>query len=354
MWVFIQKYFGWRNWAVFQYNSILENLFVFFYIAFRIPDHSAFFLLKIFLFIFFSLFSTTYGYLINDLADVELDRIHGKANTFADVSSLKAAAVTGFFFLLSTVFAFPFWLNRWFLILWASWFLISSFYSLPPLRLKERGKLGLLLVVSAQRLLPVLLVFSAFNFSYGWEIAGISFYVFLRGLSSDINHQLIDYQNDLKTRTKTFAVTTGHETVQKIFRWVLELEKIFLFLILAFFLTILHPRFLLAYYITAFLSVFYLIAYLSSHYLLWKRKIPVDVNPFQTNGKNIFQLLHHSYPSVILPLGLNVAILPLNWFYILLLLFQMALRRLFSIRVVTQSYVYAILKRNLWRSSNAH
>ncbi len=155
---FVNRYLGWRNWAVVRYNSIFENLFVIFYIALHLQDFSNAFLTDIFLFLLFSVFSTTYGYLINDYADMELDKAHGKPNTFSADSSSKALIICLLFLVLSVFFGLPFSDNAAFALLWLAWIVISTFYSLPPMRLKERGLTGIVFVIAAQRVIPIFLV----------------------------------------------------------------------------------------------------------------------------------------------------------------------------------------------------
>ena len=130
MFSFIQKYLGWRNWAVLVYNSIFENLFVIFYIALRTTSYNLGYILDIILFLAFSMFSTTYGYLINDFSDVDLDKKHGKNNTFAEDSKFKSILIILLFFILSIVCGYPFIENYAFLPLWVAWMFISTFYSL--------------------------------------------------------------------------------------------------------------------------------------------------------------------------------------------------------------------------------
>ena len=63
------------------------------------------------------------------------------------------------------------------------------------------------MAVFAQRVLPILLLFAAFQFD-GWlEVAIFTGNDLFRGLSSDLNHQIADYRNDSFTRTQTFAWT---------------------------------------------------------------------------------------------------------------------------------------------------
>ncbi len=94
---FIRHYLGWRNWAVLRFNSVLENIYVLFYIALNDRLTAPMFLANGAVFILLSIFSTTYGYLVNDWADKELDARHGKDNTFRHDSAAKAGLITGFF-----------------------------------------------------------------------------------------------------------------------------------------------------------------------------------------------------------------------------------------------------------------
>ena len=343
---FIKKYLGWRNWAVLTYNSIFENLFIIFYIALRTQNYSDYFILEIFVFLAFSIFSTTYGYLINDFADIDLDKRHGKDNTFLQDGNLKALGICLLFLFLSIVFGLQFVDNQTFVYLWIFWIAISTFYSLPPLRFKEKGKFGIILVIIAQRLLPILLVFSAFEFIYWQEIALLSIYVFFRGASSDINHQLQDYKNDLKTGTKTFAVSLGYEKVIKIFHFSLFIEKILLLFILFYMIDLLKDLNIGGKIVLLFLSLIYFIGLFSSFYVQLRKK-NVSINPFEQE-KSIFQFLHHSFPSVILALGFNFVLITYNWNYAIILFLLAAYRGLFSFKNIKNSFLFkVILKKGI-------
>ncbi len=344
---FIKKYFGWRDWAVLVYNSIFENVFILFYVLLREQTMGTEQLIQTLVFLLFSMFSTTYGYLINDYADMELDRAHGKANTFSADGKGKALAVTLLFLFLSVISGWYFSDHQDFLLIWFIWIFIGSFYSLPPLRFKERGKPGLLLVVLAQRLLPILLVFTAFGFERTAEIVLLAAYVFFRGLSSDVNHQVEDYENDVKTETGTFAVSTGLGLAQKVLRFSLEMEKILLAVILAMFL-----------YVFAWFDVLplmLLVAAVLLYYGLWFYSIflsfkspGLDVNPFKGRG-DVFQLLHHSYPSVILSLVFSLIVSYFNLEFLIIFLLMALIRRLFSVELIKSTFIYRTLSKVVHR-----
>jgi len=345
MWAFIKKYLGWRNWAVFLYNSIFENLFVAFFIILEMQRFGDIVIIDLVIFLIFSIFSTTYGYLINDYADIELDRLHGKANTFDGDSPKKALLVTVFFLLLSVFSGWRFIDDMSFGLLWLGWLFVATFYSLPPLRFKEKGKIGLALVVSAQRLLPILMLMVALKYNSGYGMAFIAVYVFFRGTSSDINHQIEDYESDRSTQTVTFAVEQGKARVEKIFRFSLEMEKILLAGLLIFFMLNLYYLNLLPFLFLFVLTVLYLGMYGRSLIQTVKHGSLRDVNPFNQQGASIFQFLHHSFPSVILALGLLVMLCFYNWKYALFLLLFGWMRGLFSPTMIKNSFIYQTFSR---------
>lgn len=348
---YINKYFGWRNWSVFYYNSVVENVFLIFYIALRNQLYTNEFIIDLFIFFAFSMFSTTYGYLINDYADIELDARQGKANTFKDDPVWKAGIIVVLFLILSIFAGTRFIEKPMFIAIWISWLIIATFYSLKPLRLKDRGATGLLFVVIAQRVLPTLLIFSAFN-HFDWvDVSYFTLYIFSRGLSSDVNHQLDDYHRDITTGTGTFAIQAGIKKTQKIFRIVLEIENVMLMIVLFIMswklntirlwgVNVMYPI-LLGYMISC---VIYIVRVI-------REKGLADINPFIHGRKDIVQFIHHAFPSVILPLYMLLILVHetrLFEFVCLTLLFVLY-RKLYSIRAITNSYPIQILKNMMHR-----
>lgn len=236
---------GWRNWAVFYYNSFIENIFIALYLLAARSNFSNTGVADIFLFLGLSIFSTTIGYLVNDLSDRELDKKHGKSNTFQDDSTGKAVFVISIMLFIAVLFGIRFFYKPIFLGAWLLWLFLAVFYSLPPLRFKEKGPLGLILVVLAQRGLPAILILLAFDSDYYQIWLLWFFYVLFRGLSSDISHQLQDSESDKKTDTKTAAVTLGRQKLSEIFRWILRIEKILLLFLLIIIVYVNHTQLLL-------------------------------------------------------------------------------------------------------------
>lgn len=335
---FINRYLGWRNWAVLTYNSIAENVFIIFFIALAEKHFSTPFVVDFFLFFLFSLSSTSYGYLINDFADRDLDAKHGKPNTFQNDSTLKALLVVFLFAGISLALGLRFAGTRFFLFLWAAWVFLATFYSLKPLRLKEKGVLGLFSVVAAQRVFPILIIFAAFKYYRASDIIIFTCYAFFRGLSSDLNHQIEDYQKDSMTQTDTYAVENGLKKAYKAFRLSLELEKVFLILcLLSMYFKL--PDFNL-YGVSLIAPV--LILYLLLCGLGWMKIMAqgpkLDANPFVKDRKDLFQFTHHTFPSVVLPLYLLLLLIAERWIFISILLLFVIYRKIYSVELVQNSY----------------
>ena len=335
---FTNHYFGWRNWAVLAYNSIMENMFVIFYILLRQEAYSSKYVFYFFIFLFFSSFCTTYGYLVNDLGDKNLDELHGKSNTFRDDSYPKAYLIVLFFLLLAILFSLPFIKNSLFLTTFIIWLSIATAYSLKPFRLKEKGKTGLIFVVIAQRFLPALLIFIAFGY-YEWvDLIIFSSYIFFRGLSSDLNHQLEDFEKDYETGTETYAVKSGSEKTTKLFWFSLDAERILLILcLLLMLLKLTHINF---YSIPIILPIFILHIFLCCFF--WIKIVLIDkktaANPFDPGRKDVLQFIHHAFPSVVLPLYLLMILVFKQIEFLSILISFILVRRLFSFKLILNSY----------------
>jgi len=215
-----------RNWGVVRYNAIFQNLSAVVYIALAHRLFSVRFLLLAALFLAFSTCMTAYAYLANDLADVDLDRRHGKANAFLNIPRPRAVLVTVVFLLAGIAFSLPFWGSVWFAPLLGVWIVLSSAYSLPPLRLKEAGAFGLAATVLSQQTLPLVLLFAALAPRFEWGAVLFATHATLRGLSSDVGHQVRDYPNDARTSTATFVVRRGPDSSRRIYALALETERL--------------------------------------------------------------------------------------------------------------------------------
>lgn len=156
------------------------------------------------------LFWAAFGYGVNDVADRRQDQRAGKPNRAADLSR----ATSGGFLLLTAS------LSLGTSLLWAAdaagptlvfaGLLLAASYSLPPLRLKERGAIGLVAGAVAQWFLPVLAVSAARPQGWrrvdAWGLALLGLAIGLRWMAV---HQLHDAPTDRKAGVRTYASRGG-------------------------------------------------------------------------------------------------------------------------------------------------
>ena len=166
---------------------------------------------SILLFIAWVLFASlflAYGYALNDYFDRDADRISSKPNTIS-----KLGQRTGLLFLLTLIGAcvgvlFPFYEKRWVALLVILCCVTGSLYSMPPVRFKERGALGVLVSAIAQRSLPLLVGMALFEqFDAGTWLLVLLFT--LIGVRWILLHQLIDLPGDERSRISTFTRERG-------------------------------------------------------------------------------------------------------------------------------------------------
>lgn len=175
---------------------------------------------------FVGLCAGTYGHIVNDVFDIDVDRRAGKRNQMAGFASWQRFA----FCVLAAGLGFaPFAVishSRTSLGLLAAEFLLPTIYSIPPLRLKEHGALGVICDALGAHLVPCLFVLSvlahdAGNPKFVSSQSGIAFVWFAGvwalclGLIAILIHEFEDRENDLRSGIRTFA--TGHSFAQV--RW---------------------------------------------------------------------------------------------------------------------------------------
>jgi len=317
-------FLSWRNWGIIRYNSIWQNLACLFYVALTERLFSLAFIGRVGLFILFSTLMTGYGYLVNDLADVELDRRHGKSNAFRGVGRGKAALLVLAVLAIGSLFALPFLARPWFALLWLFWILAATLYSMPPLRLKERGLIGLATTISAQQTLPTAILFAAFGQPVSWGALVFVLFATGRGISSDVGHQRRDWSHDASTGTGTFAVRHGYGTVQTIYALSLEVERLALGGVMALLLLALPPVTLplvgwqvaLAWPLTLIYAPLCALTVGRSWRALRQGRLTLE-DPYdearQTRVRDALHVIHHPLPSVLTPLYLVVWMTLFYW-----------------------------------------
>jgi 4-hydroxybenzoate polyprenyltransferase len=328
---------SWRHWGIIRYNSIVQNIALAFYVALVQRWFALDFLQDVGLFLLFSLAGTAYGYLVNDWADVDLDQRTGKRNVFSGVGRGKAAPVVVAALALVVLLGLPFIWRPGFLSLWVAWGLIATFYSLPPVRLKERGVLGLVATIAAQQPLPAAMAFAVLGRLYTWKVLVFIAYITLRGICSDVGHQMRDRERDEASGAATFAVRLGHAAIARIYGLSLELEALLLGAVLVV-LMLGVPSVNLGDWSVAPawpLLIVYLVLLLFTLGRAWVRLErgewvdPYDESP-EGPPRDLLHLIHHPFPTVILPLYLAVWLTVYYWPNIVFVVGLVLLYRLYD------------------------
>src|SRR5207249_3775093 len=101
----------------------------------------------------------------------------------------------------------------------------SVTYSLPPLRLKERGAAGILISSLAQWSLPILIAFAALETGTSLERWMFILATTASGVTLELAHQRHDLPDDAQTGTLTLAARLGQSQVDKLYSCTLWLDR---------------------------------------------------------------------------------------------------------------------------------
>jgi 4-hydroxybenzoate polyprenyltransferase len=180
---------------------------------------------SILLIAFVGLCAGSYGHIINDVFDIEVDRNAGKRNhmaAFAPWQRFGLCALTLALGFLPALFV-PF--SRTSLLLLAVEFLLPTIYSVPPIRLKGRGALGLFCDSFGAHLIPCLYVISVLAHQTSdaallhtrSSVAFVSctaVWALFLGLIGILIHEFEDRDNDIRSGIVTFATGTEFSRVR--------------------------------------------------------------------------------------------------------------------------------------------
>jgi len=165
-----------------------------------------------------------YGHVINDTFDVESDLQAGKTNAMADYQNRRRALIAVTLALSSYLPTLFVSYSSWSILLVTVNLLLPTIYSIPPLRLKERGVAGLICDLSGSHITPTLLLFSLLAQPSGvlgfrretFMVVAVTWSGVL-GLKGILYHQIADRPHDLQSSTVTFATKARSGTIE---RWL--------------------------------------------------------------------------------------------------------------------------------------
>lgn len=177
------------------------------------------------------------GYFLNDLADLPFDKKVGKSNMLEGVSKPTRIAIL---VSLITLTAFP-----WFFYLRADAFSFALIglqlflmfaYPIPPLRFKDKPRLGMVSDALYAFGIPSVLAWHTMDLTAGlnenqeqlMHLVALFGWMLVMGLRHIVNHHVYDQHNDLKTNTPNLALeVTASRLRKRLQTFVFPAELIF-------------------------------------------------------------------------------------------------------------------------------
>ncbi|MDQ6941035.1 MAG: UbiA family prenyltransferase [Candidatus Eremiobacteraeota bacterium] len=154
--------------------------------------------------------AAAYGHVVNDWSDVADDLRAGKPNTMRDVGVGRRAALCACLVVAGFVVLAPF-ANAWSArIALAVNYLWPTLYSMPRVRLKERGLLGVLSDAAGSHITPTLFTFAVVSLFVPGPanvavMTALLLWVTALGIKGILYHQIADRTNDEIAGVATFA-----------------------------------------------------------------------------------------------------------------------------------------------------
>lgn len=154
------------------------------------------------------------GYFLNDLFDVKADELSNKFNITTILNKYVLLFIILFFGLIG--FYLLFTISKQASLVLVFQFLLLLGYSLPFIRLKEKGILGLITDAIYAHVIPGIILLYALQEYIVIPLSLCSIFIlflFLLGLRDIAIHQFEDLEKDIQSNTKTFAVK-NQETIK--------------------------------------------------------------------------------------------------------------------------------------------
>lgn len=163
--------------------------------------------------ILFSIISiAAYGHVVNDVYDIESDALAGKPNTMASLPKPIPPLLCLLLFICGFLPAWFFQFHPLAVALIFLNYLWPTLYSMPPIRIKERGFVGILLDAAGSHITPTLLILVVFAELGSANLLQplvtlavvITIWASVQGFKGILYHQLADSENDHMSETKTW------------------------------------------------------------------------------------------------------------------------------------------------------
>ncbi len=197
------------------WNAVVPQVLGWMYLCLRVNMHGPYIHLRLVVSFFIALISiSVFGYLFNDLCDVESDKKAGKKNALGQFPFAARLIIVSLPLLAGFAAWYDIGAQTIANILFGLQILALVLYSLPPVRLKERGVLGVFADAFYGHINPVLI--TLFTFASGrigiveaTLLSVLLLCITLKGIRNILLHQLDDRKNDKRAGIQTFVVRNG-------------------------------------------------------------------------------------------------------------------------------------------------
>lgn len=296
--------------VLYKFSLIFCSIYVVLFFGNQLNTYILFYL---FISILLSIGIAGLGYIMNDIKDFKDDLQNNKPNLFNKFSNFQSVILVVIFVLLSI---FP-WLylpiDKYTFYLLAIEFLLFYVYAFPPFRLKEKGFLGIITDALYAQVVPCLLAIYTFskiaNTILPLKLLALyAIWLLFVGMRNIIKHQVEDFDNDIKTKTKTFVTVYGIGYSKKInLNYLFPIEFI---LFISLLIIIKTP-----YFIVLLGYLFYTTT------LFIKRNKTNKIDLFQFINTRVF----NEFYEIHLPIILLVTFSYFHSFFVIILIFNVIL-----------------------------
>jgi 4-hydroxybenzoate polyprenyltransferase len=164
-----------------------------------------------------------YGHVVNDIFDLEADRLAHKVNRLAAMRPLFRVLLAGAFLAAGFLPALMARYSIGVVLLLTLNYLWPTMYSVPITRLKEKGLFGVACDALGSHVTPTLFILALFaTTTSDGPSAGRSavplvatVWAGVLGLKGILHHQIADRDGDIQSGTATFATRTSVESLQR-------------------------------------------------------------------------------------------------------------------------------------------
>ncbi len=252
-----------------------------------------------------------FGHYLNDLFDIETDKISGKQNSSSQHSTFRRVFTLLILLVLGLLPWFLFYEVGELHFAVLAVMLLFVLYSVPPVRLKNRGFSGIFSDTLYAHAVPAVVVSLAML--EGTRRTGETFnlmlivflWQFFVGFRNIAFHQFEDFEQDRQSNTITWAVKIGAERIKKICLYIIHPLELFLFLI--FWVALFHVSILGGVLLAAMILL-----RLYIYRFIYEKG-------YLSNWRNYFSFVNNSYEEDI-PIALLVSLCFINPAFVLVLI----------------------------------